>query len=75
MKNKWLYLSLAMVTILTIQAGCSSDEVITPSAKSIYTTVDRTIVPLAAPSGNTVAIDDPANFAKNGFGDVIISEE
>jgi metallophosphoesterase (TIGR03768 family) len=66
MKKNRIYLSLAMVTFVTIQAGCGG-EVVTPT-KLTFTTVDRTIVPRAVPSGNSVAIDDPANYAIKGFG-------
>jgi len=67
MKMNKIYSIIAIGLIAIIHFGCNrDDDNINPS--STYTTVDRTIVPRAVPNGNTVAIDDPANFAKNGFG-------
>jgi metallophosphoesterase (TIGR03768 family) len=69
MKKNKIYSSLAIVLILAIQIGCSNnDNDVIPVSNATKTTVDQTIVPKAAPSGSSVAIDDPANFAKNGFG-------
>lgn len=67
MKKIWIYPLMLASTLLVI-SSCESKNDDNPAELKIYTTVDRTIVPIAVPSGNVVAIEDPANYSKNGFG-------
>jgi metallophosphoesterase (TIGR03768 family) len=67
MKKTWIY-SLLIVGTLFIVSRCSSENDNNPAELKIHTTLDRTVVPIAVPSENVVAIDDPANYSKNGFG-------
>lgn len=67
MKKIMIY-SLLLAGILLAFSSCNSKKDSNTSETKTLTTLDRTIVPIAVPSGNTVAIEDPANYSNNGFG-------
>lgn len=58
--------------IRSLAIGAAALMAVTAAAASapdaVFTTAERTIVPRPVPAGNSVAIDDPGNFAANGFG-------
>ncbi len=65
MKKYFLAATFIGMTIMII-SGCSkSDEV---ALRKGYTTLDRTLVPDPVPAVPTVKVDDPANYAKYGYG-------
>ncbi len=66
MKKICFYPVLLISSLFVIDSGCSKNS--NPSENKIFTTLDSTIVPITVPGGNTVAIEDPANYSKNGFG-------
>jgi metallophosphoesterase (TIGR03768 family) len=68
MKNKiWIYPIIITGFALILNIGCrkNDSDIVIPT---VYTTLDRTIVPDIVPAIPTVKIDDPANFAKYGYG-------
>jgi metallophosphoesterase (TIGR03768 family) len=70
-KNKiWIYSLIIMSFVLIFNSSCRRDDShinVIPAAK-VYTTIDRTIIPDAVPATPTVQINDPADFAKYGYG-------
>ncbi len=69
-KNKfWIYPVIITGIALILNIGCSkNDSDNTIVIPTVYTTLDRTIVPDIVPAIPTVKINDPANFAKYGYG-------
>ena len=67
MIKTWIYPLFIMVSLYALNVSCSKDDDNLQKSE-VYTTLDRMVVPVAVPTGNAVAIDDPANFGKNGFG-------
>jgi metallophosphoesterase (TIGR03768 family) len=62
---------LFSIILLLVSALCQNCRKIEDSnhyEQKVFTTVDRTIIPYEPPAMPTVAIDDPANFSKFGFG-------
>lgn len=60
--------TVLMGIALILNVGCNQRDNHTDVLSKVYTTLDRTIVPEIVPSGQTVQIDDPVNYTKNGFG-------
>jgi len=70
-KNKiWLYSLIIMSFVLILNNGCkkNTSDNNNPTGSKVHTTLDRTIVPDAVPVIPIVKIDDPADFAKYGYG-------
>jgi len=70
-KNKiWLYSLILMGFVLILNNGCKKNTSCNnnPTGSKVHTTLDRTIVPDAVPAIPTVKIDNPADFAKYGYG-------
>jgi len=68
----WIYSLIIMSFILTFNNGCkkkSGDGAdINPLDTKVHTTLDRTIVADDVPVTPTVKVNDPADFAKYGYG-------
>ncbi len=68
-KNQIFFLILiGFVVMLSYSCNKRNGGGVLPVDAGVYTTLDRTIVPDYAPIIPTVLINDPANFAKYGFG-------
>ena len=73
MKKKisfWIYPLIIMGFAFIISNSCKKNDNSNdnPSSTTANTTLDRTIVPDDVPAIPTVLINDPANFAKYGYG-------
>ena len=67
--NIHIYLFSALISVLFLTVGCKTvGDQNNPVATTYTTTLNRTIIPDAVPVTPTVRIDDPANFAKRGYG-------
>jgi metallophosphoesterase (TIGR03768 family) len=70
-KNRiWIYSLIVMSFVLILNSGYKNDNNsnVSPDIPKVYTTLDRTIIPDIVPAIPTVRIDDPADFAKYGYG-------
>lgn len=69
-KKKWIYSLIIMSFVSILNNGCEKNDSgnYNPSGSKVNTTLDRTIVPDAVPAIPIVKINDPANFAKYGYG-------
>jgi metallophosphoesterase (TIGR03768 family) len=72
MKTKnsiWIPTMIFLILALLINNSCKkSSNNYSPGDATVLTTIDRTIVPDFVPVIPAVRIDDPANFAKYGYG-------
>jgi metallophosphoesterase (TIGR03768 family) len=57
---------ISLCCVSAITSSCKVDEKIQPSA-TYYSTVDKTIIPMAKPAAVS-KINDPADFIKKGYG-------
>lgn len=70
-QNKiWISSLIIMSLVLMLNNGCNKNDGgnNNPDGSKVYTTIDRTIVPDFATVIPTVKINNPADFAKYGYG-------
>ncbi len=69
MSKKWIFPLIILGFAIILNNGCKkNDSSYNPSGSMGKTTLDRTIVPDEVLAIPTVKINDPANFAKYGYG-------
>lgn len=73
MKMKFVVALLVVLSICLLIAGCGSDSLSSPQSSypidtTVVTTLEKTILPVDPPVGNTVMPNDVENYARYGYG-------